>query len=235
MSRLEVLDLAKTLNGASRHGASAVLCGVTFNIAPGECLGLKGSTGAGKSTLLRIIAGLLAPDAGEVRLDGQLLSSPAVLVPPAQRGIGFMFQNLGLWPHLTVIGHLDFVLAATKRPKAERLARRREIIHTFLLSGLEQRYPAELSGGERHLLALARALCLDLRLLLLDEPFNGLDGALKERILGTLRRERARRNLTALLVTHNDDEMRVLCQRVEHLQEGRIVERSQHSQAIDRE
>jgi ABC-type sulfate/molybdate transport systems ATPase subunit len=233
VGRLEVSDIAKTLGGETRRNALAVLCGATFDIAPGECLGLKGSTGAGKSTLLRIIAGLLPPDAGAVRLDGQLLSSPTLLVPPAKRGIGFVFQTLGLWPHLTVLGHLDFVLAAMQLSSAERSERRAEMIQTFLLEGLERRYPAELSGGEKHLLALARALCPQVRLLLLDEPFNGLDGALKERILGMLRRERLRRNLTTLLVTHNDDEMRLFCQRVEHLQEGCILERSQHSQAFD--
>lgn len=225
MSRLEVTGLVKTLGGAS-HDASAVLRGTTFSVASGECLGLRGATGAGKTTLLRIIAGLLTPDAGEVRLDDRVLSAPGILVPPQERGIGFMFQSLGLWPHLTVKGHLDFVLAATRWTRQARTARRAAILDTFVLHGLENRYPGELSGGERHLLALARALCTDVRLLLLDEPFTGLDGALKGRILDTLRQERTRRRLTALLVTHNDDEMRALCQHVEQLSEGCIVERA---------
>lgn len=223
MSRLEVKRLVKTLG--ARGGASAVLRDVTFHAADGECLGLKGSTGSGKSTLLRIVAGLLAPDAGEVELDSVVISSPKVMLPPARRGIGFVFQNLGLWPHLTVRGHLEYALSAApySRTECERL--RAETVSTFVLSGLEDRYPAELSGGERHLLALARAMCTDIRLLLLDEPFTGLDGTLKERVLATLRRERLRRNLTTVLVTHDDAEMRLLCQRVIHLDEGHIVER----------
>jgi iron(III) transport system ATP-binding protein len=156
---------------------------------------------------------------------GELLSSPDVSVPPQQRRIGFVFQSLGLWPHLTVNGHLDFVLQAAPMTKAERLARRAEMLDVFVLGGLENRYPSELSGGERHLLAIARAFCNDIRLLILDEPFTGLDGALKQRLLETLRRERGRRGLTTLLVTHDDEEMRMLCDRIEHLSEGRIMER----------
>lgn len=226
MSGLQVVGLTKTLGGAETDGASAVLCGVDFEIEAGECLGLKGTTGAGKSTLLRVIAGLMPPDGGEVWLDGELLSSAKKQVRPDRRRIAFMFQHLGLWPHLTVQGHLDYVLSARPLPRGKRLECRAELAGTFMLTGLEARYPAELSGGERHLLALARAFASDARLLLLDEPFTGLDGALKERILRVLSHERARRNLTTLLVTHDDEEMRTLCQRAALLSEGRIVERS---------
>lgn len=225
MSVLEVEGLTKTLGRAATPAASAVLRGVTFSIGDGDCLGLKGSTGAGKSTLLKIIAGLLSPDGGQVRLDGQVLSSATAQVPPQQRGIGMVFQNLGLWPHLSVQGHLDFVLSASNLSRSEKERRRAEMLDTFLLRDLAARYPAELSGGERHLLALARVLCGPIKLLLLDEPFIGLDTALKGRILETLSRERKRRQLTALLVTHDDDEMRALCGRVEHLSEGHIVDR----------
>ncbi len=224
MSRLDVNRVVKTLG--SRRGASAVLRDVTFYVADGECLGLKGSTGSGKSTLLRIIAGLLAPDSGEVELDATLISSPRIMLPPGSRKIGFVFQNLGLWPHLTVNGHIEYALAGMGLARAARERLRAETLETFLLGGLEDRYPVELSGGERHLLALARAMCTDIRLLLLDEPFTGLDGALKERVLAMLRRERIRRNLTTLLVTHDDEEMRALCQRVAHLNEGHIVEKT---------
>ncbi|HYF50672.1 MAG TPA: ATP-binding cassette domain-containing protein [Planctomycetota bacterium] len=225
MSRLDVSELVKTLGEGGIDDASAVLRGVTFSIDAGECLGLKGATGAGKSTLLRIIAGLLQPDSGEVRIDGEIVSSRTVHVPPQTRGVGLVFQNLGLWPHLTVKGHLDYVLSASTPSKADRLSRRDEIIDTFVLEGLQDRYPAQLSGGERHLLAMARAFCGNIRLLLLDEPFTGLDGALKARVFDTLRRERARRRLTTLLVTHDNDEMKGFCDRIEHLNEGRIMER----------
>ncbi len=225
MNSLEVRGLIKTLNGDGAQRGSAVLRGVDLSIRPGECLGLKGSTGSGKSTLLRAIAGLLKPDAGEITLEGALLSDDQIRVPPAKRRIAMVFQNLGLWPHMTVNGHLNFVLAAEPLTRDERARRLTEVSTAFVLNGLNDRYPAELSGGERHLLALARAFCGDVKLLLLDEPFTGLDGALKKRVLDTLRAERSRRNLTTLLVTHDDEEMRALATRVEHLSEGRILER----------
>lgn len=229
LSRLDVHEIEKTLSGA-QAGASAVLRAVTFSISDGECLGLKGSTGSGKTTLLRIIAGLLAPDSGEILLDDRLISSAKTQLPPAQRGIALVFQSLGLWPHLTVKGHLDFVLSATGLSRAEQEAHCANALETFLIRDLASRYPAQLSGGERHLLALARAFCTQTRLLLLDEPFTGLDSGLKSRVLETLAQERLRRNLTTLLVTHNDDEMRCLCDRVEHLSEGHIVTRSRKVQ-----
>lgn len=239
MSRLDVEGLVKTLGdsraanspaGAADHlswnGTLAVLRGVNLCIQPGECLGLKGATGSGKSTLLRIIAGLMRPDAGTVQLNGETISTPSASLPPGERGIGMVFQNLGLWPHLNVAGHLDYVLSATRLSKADCVLRRQEMLETFLLHDLRQRYPGQLSGGERHLLALARALCGEVRLLLMDEPFSGLDGSLKQRILVTLNKARTQRKLTALLVTHDAEEMRILCQRVEQLSEGRILERT---------
>lgn len=232
MSRLDVEGIIKTLGGGP--DGSAVLRGIDLVVRPGESLGLKGATGSGKSTLLRIIAGLMPADAGELRLDGERLSAPHVIVPPARRRIGMVFQNLGLWPHMTVLGHLHFVLAAEKLTRTDRAQRLDEIVNAFVLNGMGERYPAELSGGERHLLALARAFCGNIQLLLLDEPFTGLDGALKKRVLETLKNERTRRNLTTLLVTHDDDEMRRLCHRVEHLSEGRILERMTKVQNSER-
>jgi ABC-type sulfate/molybdate transport systems ATPase subunit len=224
MSRLEVEGITKTLDAGSRQG-SAVLRGIDLVVRPGECLGLKGATGSGKSTLLRIIAGLMPADTGEVRLDGEKYSAPHIVIPPSKRRIGMVFQNLGLWPHMNVLGHLNYVLATERLSRTDHAQRLDEIINAFVLNGLGERYPSELSGGERHLLALARAFCGNIQLLLLDEPFTGLDGALKKRVLDTLKAQRTRRNLTTLLVTHDDEEMRQLCNRVEHISEGRILER----------
>jgi len=239
LSRLEIKGLIKMVGAASSprrsrgnpdfpswNSALLVLRGVDLKLGfidSGECVGLGGATGSGKTTLLRLIAGLSVPDAGEILLDERVLSDGTKFVPPPERGIGMVFQNLGLWPHLSVEGHLEFVLSAAKLSRDERNTRKQEILETFLLRDLARRYPAELSGGEKHLLAIGRALCGNVRLLLLDEPFTGLDGALKQRVLDVLQRERTRRKLTTLLVTHNEDEMRVLCHRVVRLSEGRIV------------
>ena len=220
MASLEVENVSKTLG--TNHPA-AVLREVSLRIASGRCLGVRGATGSGKTTLLRIIAGLEPPDAGAVRIDGLLVSSPAVQVPPGKRRVGFVFQHLGLWPHLSVDGHLEYVLAASPFRGDERVRRKADLLAALHLRGLERRRPAELSGGEKHLLALARALAGDVRILLLDEPFAGLDGSLKELVLEAVGRIRTGRGLTTLLVSHDDAELNALCQEVLHLREGRVA------------
>lgn len=219
MSDLDVLDVSKTVGAGD---VSAVLRGVSFYVPSGDCLGLKGATGAGKTTLLRLIAGLEKPDAGEIRMDGLLVSSPKVLVPPGRRRIGFVFQSLGLWPHLTVSGHLDYVLSASSLRRDEAGRRKMELLEAFHLRDLAGRRPGELSGGEKHLLAIARALANDARLLLMDEPFAGLDGHLKDMVVSALRRVQRDRGLTALLVSHDPEDLRTLCRGVIQLREGHI-------------
>ena len=180
MVSLDLIDATKTLGTGD---AAAILRGVSMHVGRGKCMALKGATGSGKSTLLRIIAGLLPIDQGEVRIDGLVVSSPTVHIPPGRRRIGFVFQHLGLWPHLSVDAHLEFVLAASPFRGDERRWRKLELLDAFRLGDLAKRRPNQLSGGERHLLAMARALVGDVRLLLLDEPFSGLDGRLKDLVI----------------------------------------------------
>jgi ABC-type sulfate/molybdate transport systems ATPase subunit len=229
MAYLDVRSVAKTLGsttGTSGEDASAVLREVSLQVHSGECVGLSGSTGAGKSTLLRIIAGLEKPDRGEIWLDGKLASSAKEILPPGERKIGFVFQHLGLWPHLTVAGHLDFVLEPLKLMKAEKNLRKEELLTEFSLQSLAKRYPVEISGGEKRLLGLCRALCGDIKLLLLDEPFHGLDGALEARVIDTLARIRRTRKLATLLVSHAPKDFERLCDRVVNLREGHTHESS---------
>lgn len=223
MSFLEVREVAKTLGSGER---AAVLRGVSLRVQGGAWVGLRGATGSGKTTLMRIIAGLEFPDRGEVWLDGERMSTLAGGVPPGRRGIGFVFQSLGLWPHLTVGGHLDYMLGASRLAANTRAARRAELLEAFHLHGMVRRYPWELSGGEKHLLAIARALSGQVRLLLLDEPFSGLDGALKEVVVQALKRLREEWGMTALLVSHLAEDFQALCSGVLHLREGRIAETS---------
>jgi len=221
VSRIEVREVSKTLGG---RAGTAVLRGVVLYVAEGRCVGLRGATGSGKTTLLRLIAGLDRPERGEILLDGRIVSGPQVHVPPHRRRIGFVFQSLGLWPHLNIAEHLDYVLAASPLKPDERARRKKELCDAFHLHGLEGRFPAELSGGEKHLLALARALAGDVRILLLDEPFAGLDGQLKEWVTGALASWRRSRRLTTVLVSHDPQDLARLCQSVVHLREGRIAE-----------
>jgi len=248
MSGLVVNEVAKTLDGSA-----AVLRGVSLRVGTGQCLGLRGATGSGKTTLLRIIAGLERPDRGEVHINDKLVASPKVHVPPGERGVGFVFQSLGLWPHLNVEEHLDYALSATKLSRADRLIRKQLLMDLFHLGRAVQRSaderegllsrvfrtlvpererpiakrrPAELSGGEKHLLAISRALCGQCSLLLLDEPFSGLDGQLKELVVETLARIAPERALTSLLVSHDPADFRALTSGVIHLREGRVLEPS---------
>ena len=223
MSGIEIRDLARTVGGPS---GSAVLRGVSFRVTPGLCVGLQGATGSGKTTLLRLIAGLDRPDRGEIRLEGRVVNDARTFVPPGQRRIGFVFQALGLWPHLTVEAHLDYVLASTEWSAGERERRKMEAIASFHLQGLERRQPSELSGGEKRLLALARSLAGDVRFLLLDEPFTGLDGHLKERVMEALGAWLEKRKLTTLLVSHDVGDLTRLSRGTVHLREGQVVEKA---------
>ena len=193
---LSLRALAKTVAGRP------VLRGVSLDIPEGETLALLGPSGSGKTTLLRIVAGFERPDAGAVLLDGR----DAAALPPSRRGVGMVFQDLALWPSMTVEEHLDGRVP---------LAR-------FALEGLGRRRPGELSGGERQRLALARALARDPRLLLLDEPFTGLDPLLRRSLASTLDELRRERGFTVIWVSHDLDGALARTSRVALLREGRV-------------
>jgi ABC-type sulfate/molybdate transport systems ATPase subunit len=186
---------------------------------------IVGPSGSGKTTLLRAIAGLVRPAAGRVKLFGELASDGRrLLVPPERRRIGFLFQGggAGLWPHMSVSATIDFVLGCARVPRADRARRRSELIELVELGGLERRRPGELSGGEAQRLALARALAVEPRLLLLDEPLGPLDARLRASLLARLEELHARLGLTLLHVTHDPQEAR-RADRTLALEAGRLV------------
>jgi len=199
----EVLQLDRI---CKTYGRRTVLKGVTLALSPREGIALVAASGSGKTTLLRIVAGLDEPDSGDVWIGQQHASHDrAVLVPPNKRRIGFVFQDLALWPHLTVAQSLDFVLTSTT-PSAGRPERRRMIADTLQLvriDGLSDRYPHQLSGGEQQRAAFARALVHRPPLLLLDEPFSSLDADLRQGMRTTLNDLRARLGFAMLFVTHD--------------------------------
>jgi ABC-type Fe3+/spermidine/putrescine transport system ATPase subunit len=167
------------------------------------------------------VAGLDAPDEGEVVLDRRLVSGPRrIVVPPHQRGIGFVFQDLALWPHMTVAQHLDFVLHAGRVPSPDVRARRRDALSRARIDHVEERYPHQLSGGEQQRAALARALVTRPRLLLLDEPLSNLDPDLRADLRQELIRLRRELALTMLHVTHDLDEATQLGDRVIRMRSG---------------
>jgi ABC-type Fe3+/spermidine/putrescine transport system ATPase subunit len=171
-------------------GGSDVLRGLSLEIEPGELLALLGPSGAGKTTLLRAIAGLEKPDGGRVLFDSRDMRA----VPPRHRGVGFVFQDLGLWPYLTVEEHLREVSSSPG-----------SLLELFDMQPHRDKRPHQLSGGQRQQLALARALARDPKVLLLDEPFTGLDPVKRHSISDMISRYRRGRNLTTVFVSHYYD------------------------------
>jgi len=211
-------------NVTKRFGSHQALDGVSLEVAPGEAVVILGPSGCGKTTLLRLIAGLEVPDGGEIWMSGAQVSGPhRRMVPPHERGIGFVFQDLALWPHLTVQGNLDFVLESAKSSGASRAPRVHEVLTLVRIQQLSSRYPHELSGGEQQRVALARALVGQPRVLLLDEPLSSLDPELRAALRGELARLQRAVCVTMVYVTHDPEDATVLADRVVEMRAGRIV------------
>ncbi|HXA12146.1 MAG TPA: sulfate ABC transporter ATP-binding protein, partial [Mycobacterium sp.] len=194
---------AITLRGVNkRYGDFAALDDINFTVPSGSLTALLGPSGSGKSTLLRAIAGLDLPDSGTVTIDGRDVTR----VSPQRRGIGFVFQHYAAFKHMTVRDNVAFGLKIRKRPKAEVNQKVDELLETVGLSGFQTRYPGQLSGGQRQRMALARALAVDPRVLLLDEPFGALDARVREDLRAWLRRLHDEVHVTTVLVTHDQSE-----------------------------
>ncbi|GAB3734648.1 ABC transporter ATP-binding protein [Silanimonas algicola] len=203
---------------AAAHGGRRVFEGVTFDLARGGIAALLGPSGTGKTTLLRVIAGLHAPEAGRVRLRG----ADAAGLKPEKRGVGFVFQDLALFPHLDVAGNIAFGLSAW--PLAEREARVVDLLARTGLDGLGARRPHELSGGQQQRVALARSLAPKPDLLLLDEPLSGLDADLRPKLRDELRALLKAEGTAALLVTHDQDEAFAFADTVGVMLDGRLAQ-----------
>jgi ABC-type Fe3+/spermidine/putrescine transport system ATPase subunit len=207
-----------------RFGSRAAVDDVSLDVGAGERVVIIGPSGCGKTTLLRLIAGLEHADGGEIWLSDQLASKARQTVIPAHgRGIGYVFQDLALWPHLTVERQLGFMLRATALSRAEQEVRIRESLELVKLTPLAARYPHQISGGEQQRAALARALVRQPRLLLLDEPFSSLDTELRVSLRDQLRRLQGAMGVAAIYVTHDRDDAAALADRVIEMRGGRIV------------
>jgi sulfate/thiosulfate transport system ATP-binding protein len=212
-TRIRLADIAK------EFGTTAALHGVDLDIRPGELMALLGPSGSGKTTLLRVIAGLEIPDRGRV-LFGEL---DATNLAVQHRGVGFVFQHYALFKHLTVFDNVAYGLRIRQRRQAADIARRvHDLLELMQLSGLERRFPAQLSGGQRQRAALARALAVEPRVLLLDEPFGALDAKVRKDLRRWLRDIHGQSGQTTVFVTHDQDEALELADRVAILNNGRI-------------
>lgn len=202
------------LVGLHKSFGQAGVFGVDLQIMQGQIVALLGASGSGKTTLLNLIAGLTTPDAGAVWLGGQNLTH----APPEKRQLGYVFQDMALWPHLSALDHLLLVMKPANKAEALRL------LKIVGLEGLETRKPPQLSGGQKQRVSLARALAAKPRLLLLDEPYSALDPVLREElrleVAGLLRSE----GITALHVTHDPDEALSIADQVAVMEAGRLVQ-----------
>ena len=198
------------------------LDGVSLHAEPGEVLCLLGPSGSGKTTLLRLAAGLEVPKHGRILLNQQEISGPDVFMPPERRGVGLMFQDFALFPHMSVFDNVRFGLNALS--EAESKSEAMVALERVGLTQYADQFPHALSGGEQQRVALARALSPRPSVLLMDEPFSGLDSRLKDTVrdetLAILRETRA----TALVVTHDAEEAMRIADRIALLKEGRLVQ-----------
>jgi len=206
-------------------GSRRILEDVSLQIRPGELVALLGPSGSGKTSILRVVLGFLAPVTGVVRIAGEPVSADGrVLRPPEERGLSMVFQDLALWPHLTVAGNLDFGLAARGVPRSARLERIGTMLSRVGLTERARAYPGELSGGERQRVAIARALVLEPKALLLDEPLSSLDTPLKRELMLLLSELLDEHRVPGLYVTHELREAAALGDRLAVLEAGRIVQ-----------
>ena len=212
--RISVANLTK------RFGPLAVVSDVSLSIEEGELFTLLGPSGCGKTTLLRLIAGFYAPDEGEIRFGDRVVNA----VPPHERGIGMVFQNYALWPHMTVFQNVSYGLKLRKIAAPELAERVRAVLEKVKLGGLGDRFPGQLSGGQQQRVALARALVLNPQILLLDEPLSNLDAKIRIQVRAEIRKLQKELGITTIYVTHDQEEALTLSDRIAVLNQGKVFQ-----------
>ncbi len=203
-----------------RFGSTVAVDASDLIVGRGDTLALLGPSGCGKTTMLRIIAGFESADAGEVELDGRLLTGRGVFVPPEKRRVGLVFQDFALFPHMDIGANVAFGMpsGADKRERVERM------LTLVGLGGLARRMPHELSGGQQQRVALARTLAAEPKLVLMDEPFSNLDPGMRSRVRAEVRKLVESLGMTTLFVTHDQEEALSISERVAVMLSGRIVQ-----------
>jgi len=222
-------------NIVHHYGETASLKGIDLVVEPGEIVSLLGRSGCGKTTLLRVAAGLERPSGGRILINEREISGPSVYVPPEKRGVGLMFQDFALFPHMTILKNVIYGLADMPRAEAERQGH--HALARVGLEGFAAAHPHELSGGEQQRVALARAIAPRPSVLLMDEPFSGLDKRLRDHVrdetLAIIRETRA----TCIIVTHDPEEAMRMSDRIALMRHGRLLQlgtaRDLYSRPVD--
>ena len=200
-------DIIKVEGVAKGYGKHQVLQDLDIAIKKGECFTLLGPSGCGKTVLIRLIAGHEVPDAGKIIIDETVVADSASgeYIPPERRGLGIVFQDYAVWPHMTVYENIAYPLKMEKRPKDEIDKLVMDMVEIVRMKGLEKRLPSELSGGQQQRVALARALVSDPSVMLLDEPLSNLDANLREEMSFEIKALQRKFGITVMYVTHDQE------------------------------
>ncbi len=212
------------LNAVSKaYQDKTVLHDFSLVVEPGQRVVILGPSGCGKTTVLRLLAGFITPDTGTISIDGRVVAAAnEILRSPEERHLGMVFQDLDLWPHLTVEGNLEFGLKAQGIPRPQRVQRIQEMLRMVKMDAYLRARPAELSGGQQQRIALARALLLQPKALLMDEPLSNLDEELSQHLRGELLRLYERLGFTLIYVTHDRAEANDIATNIVCMRHGRI-------------
>lgn len=213
-----------------RYAETPALDNISFSVERGEFYGLLGPSGCGKTTLLRVVAGLETPQVGTIHFEGRDITH----VSPEKRGFGLVFQNYALFPHLNVLENVSFALRARGIANSDVIDRAKNALGLVQLPGFENRKIRELSGGQQQRVAIARAISTEPALLLFDEPLSNLDVSLREETRRELRDLISRLDLTAIYVTHDQDDAFALCDRISVMGAGRILQTGTPRELYDR-
>lgn len=224
--RLAVNSAVDTQGLKLNYGNTPILRGIDLSLSKGQTLALLGPSGCGKTTLLRLVAGLLAPSMGRVVIDGEVVADAGagMFVPPERRGLGMVFQDYALWPHLTIAGNVGFPLEMRRIGRAERDERVARALDRVGLGGFGARNPGELSGGQQQRVAIARAIVAEPSLVLFDEPLSNLDRELRETMISEIAQLMSGLGLTAIYVTHDQSEAFTLADQVAVMRNGTIAQ-----------
>jgi iron(III) transport system ATP-binding protein len=212
----------KGLNFKYKNSKEKTINDFSIKIESGEIISIFGESGSGKSTVLRLLSGLETPISGMIKIDSKLIVDDNTFVLPEKRGVGMVFQDYALFPHMTVAQNIMFGLKDMSRK--EKNNRLEEVLELVNLEKFKDRYPHELSGGQQQRVALARALAPKPSLLLLDEPFSNLDADLQSKIRDELKRIIKHTGITSIFVTHDREDSKAIADRVILLKEGQIIQ-----------
>lgn len=208
-------------NISHHYGSIASVTDISFEVGEGEVVSLLGPSGCGKTTLLRLAAGFETPDSGQIMQDNNVLSATSGVLPPEQRQMGLVFQSYALFPHMTILKNVMFGLHSSSRADTEYA---NSLLADMDLSDCAEKYPHELSGGQQQRVALARALAPSPKLILLDEPYSGLDSRLRERVRDQMLHALRLSGTAALMVTHDAEEAMFMSDRIIVLDNGIILQ-----------